>query len=140
MKKKLLGVIKLQLIAGQATPAPPVGPALGKFGIDLIRFSKEYNEKTSTIKGTLSPVKIYIYEDKSFKLNIKSIPTSKLILNNLNKLKGSSTPNSKYIGSLNKNTLLEIAKIKHADLFPLPKEAVIEMIKGTAKSMGVYIS
>ena len=139
MIKKIKTFIKLALTAGKATSAPPVGPALGQYGINIISFCKEYNLKTADQIGLVIPVKITIYEDKSYSFILKSPPTSILLLKFLNQKKGSSEPNKKIIGSINKEQLLEIAKIKFNDLNTNNISKALLIIEGTAKSMGIKI-
>ena len=139
MIKKIKTFIKLALSAGKATSAPPVGPALGQYGINIINFCKEYNLKTADQIGLIVPVKITIYEDKSYTFVLKSPPTSVLLLKSLNEKKGSAEPNKKIIGTINQEQLLEIAKIKFTDLNTKNISKALLIIAGTAKSMGILI-
>jgi large subunit ribosomal protein L11 len=139
MIKKLKTIIKLKLIAGRATPVPPVGPILGQYGINILNFCKEYNEKTLNFNGLIIPVKIFVYEDRSFNLILKTTPTSLLFNKYLNIKKGSSNPNKNIIGSILFEQLKEIAQIKMKDLNTNNLEKAISIISGTAKNMGIDI-
>lgn len=142
MKKPEI-IIKLQIKSGEANPSPPIGPALGSKGINIIKFCNEFNEKTKNLlnfkKGTLLPTIIYIFKDKSFSFIIKSPPTSTLIKNILNIEKGSSVPNKTKIAMINKDQLLCIIKEKKNDLMINSENAALKTIIGTAKSMGINI-
>jgi large subunit ribosomal protein L11 len=140
MGKKIKAFVKLALSAGKATPAPPVGPALGQHGINIVAFCKEYNAKTSDKLGYIIPVKITIYEDKSYILTLKSPPASNLLAKMANVKKGSSQPNSSNIGVITLEQLKEIALIKLTDLNTNDIEKAIEIVKGTAKNMGIRIT
>lgn len=137
MAKKVKAVVKLQLPAGKATPAPPVGPALGQHGINIMAFIKQYNEETASMTGSIVPVEITIYEDRTFSFVLKSPPASDLIRKALSLEKGSSAPGRETVGKLSKEKLREIAEIKMKDLNTKDIEAAIKIIAGTAKSMGV---
>lgn len=139
MIKKIKSYVKLTLSAGKATSAPPVGPALGQHGINIAAFCKEYNLKTSNNIGLIIPVKITIYEDKSYSFILKSSPASSLILNILNLTKGSSKPNKEIIGKLSYEDLKKIAQLKLQDLNTTNLEKAILIIAGTAKNMGIQI-
>lgn len=139
MPKKIKAFVKLALLAGKATPAPPVGPALGQHGINIVAFCKEYNAKTSEKSGYIIPVKITIYEDKSYVLVFKSPPASNLLAKMANIKKGSSQSNSSFVGTITHNQLKEIALIKLDDLNTTNIEKAISIISGTAKNMGIKI-
>ncbi len=138
-KKKVTGKIKLQIEAGKANPSPPVGPALGQKGVNIMDFCKQFNERTASQAGYIIPVVIDVYEDRSFSFVTKSPPASVLIKKALNLPKGSATPNKTKVGSITRAQLEEIAKIKKDDLNATTVEAAVEMIKGTARSMGVTV-
>nr|YP_009243979.1 ribosomal protein L11 [Sporolithon durum]AMK96221.1 ribosomal protein L11 [Sporolithon durum] len=140
MAKKIVGLVKLALYAGKATPAPPVGPALGQYGANIIMFCKEYNARTSDQLGLIIPVEVSIYEDRSFSFILKTPPASVLLAKAAGIHKGSSLPNSKTVGKISKEQLKEIAEIKLQDLNTDSLEKAILIVKGTARSMGVYIS
>ena len=138
-KKKVTGKIKLQIEAGKANPSPPVGPALGQKGVNIMDFCKQFNERTASPAGYIIPVVIDVYEDRSFSFVTKSPPAPVLIKKALNLPKGSATPNKTKVGSITRAQLEEIAKIKKDDLNATTVEAAVEMIKGTARSMGVTV-
>ncbi|MCL4149319.1 UNVERIFIED_CONTAM: hypothetical protein GTU68_019661 [Idotea baltica] len=135
--KKVEGVIKLQIPAGQANPSPPVGPALGQHGVNIMEFCKAFNAKTQSQAGTILPVIIYVYGDRSFTFEVKSPPASFLIMKYAKIKKGSGEPNKTKVGSLTQKDLEEIAKIKDADLSSYDVEQACKVIAGTARSMGV---
>jgi large subunit ribosomal protein L11 len=139
MAKKVKAVIKLQIEAGKATPAPPVGPALGQHGVNIMAFCKEYNERTKSQAGSIVPVEITIYEDRSFTFVTKTPPASDLIKKSLNLEKGSSAPGRQSAGVLPRSKLYEIAKIKMKDLNARDIEAAAKIIEGTARSMGIKV-
>lgn len=139
MAKKVKGKVKLQIAGGKATPAPPVGPALGQYGVNIMGFCKEYNAKTANQTGYIVPVEITIYEDRSFSFELKSPPASDLLKKAANVPKGSGDPKTKKIGKVPRAKLLEIAEIKKADLSAASMEAAIRMIEGTARSMGLEV-
>lgn len=139
MAKKIKVIVKLALTAGKATPAPPVGPSLGQYGINLVSFCKEYNAKTSNQIGQIIPVKITIYEDKSYSFVLKSSPSAFLILKAANLKKGASKPNHEKIATISSSQIEEIAKMKLFDLNTNSLEKAISIIKGTAKNMGILI-
>ncbi|ADM89669.1 50S ribosomal subunit protein L11 [Candidatus Zinderia insecticola CARI] len=140
MKKKILGNIKLQILSGKATPTPPIGPALGQKGLNIVKFCKEFNERTKNKKkNLLLPVIITYYSDKSFDFIIKTPITSTLIKNILNIKKGSSKPNLEKIAKINLKQIKEIIKIKKNDLNSYSIKNSIKIIKGTLNSMGILI-
>ena len=139
MAKKVTALIKLALQAGKATPAPPVGPALGQHGINIAAFCKEYNAKTEEKIGSTIPVEISVYDDRSYTFILKTPPASVLLANAARIKKGSSTPNKVNVGSITKSQLEEIATIKLPDLNTTKIESALKVIKGTAKNMGISI-
>jgi len=139
MAKKITGIVKLQIPAGQATPAPPVGPALGQKGINIMQFCKEFNDRTKDQQGIIVPVVITVYHDRSFDFIVKTPPVSALIKKELKIEKASGDPLKKKIGRLSKDQVLKIAEIKLKDLNTLDQEAASKMVAGTAKSMGVDV-
>ncbi len=139
MAKKITGYIKLQISAGKATPAPPVGPALGQHGVNIMGFCKEFNEKTAKQAGYIIPVVITVYADRTFSFIMKTPPAPVLIKKAINLEKGSGEPNLNKVGTITKAQLKEIADIKKADLNSASDEAAISMIAGTARSMGVVV-
>lgn len=140
MAKKVTGVIKLQLPAGKATPAPPVGPALGSYGINIMAFVKEYNEKTSSQAGSTIPVEITVYSDRSFTFILKTPPASDLLRKAAGVPKGSGTPNRSAAGSITRKQLRLLAEQKMTDLNATSIEGAEKIIAGTARSMGVKIT
>ncbi|GAB1537487.1 50S ribosomal protein L11 [Scytonema sp. NUACC21] len=140
MAKKVVAVIKLALNAGKANPAPPVGPALGQHGVNIMMFCKEYNAKTADQAGTVIPVEISVYEDRSFTFVLKTPPASVLITKAAKIAKGSSEPNKKKVGSINREQLRQIAQTKLPDLNANDIEAAMKIIEGTAKNMGVTVT
>jgi len=139
MAKKVLGVVKLQIPAGKATPAPPVGPALGQYGINMMEFIKSYNEKTAAQMGTIVPVEITIYEDRSFTYVLKTPPAGELLKKAAGIEKGSGVPNRQKVGKISREKLREIAELKMPDLNANDIEGAMRIIAGTAKSMGIEI-
>ena len=139
MAKKIIGFIKLQIPAGQANPAPPVGPALGQQGVNIMDFCKAFNAKTQDKMGDIVPVEITVYADRSFTFITKTPPAARLILKSANLQKGSSEPNKDKVGSINESDLEKIAEIKMSDLNANTVGQAKEMIRGTAKSMGIEI-
>ena len=135
--KKINAMIKLQIPAGQANPSPPVGPALGQHGVNIIEFCKSFNAKTQAQTGTLLPVVISVYSDRSFSFIVKSPPASFLIKKFAKLEKGSGEPNKNKVGRLTMSDLEEIAKIKKDDLSAHDTEQAVKIIAGTARSMGV---
>ena len=138
--KKITGKIKLQIEAGKANPSPPVGPALGQKGVNIMDFCKQFNERTASQAGYIIPVVIDVYEDRSFDFVIKSPPAAVLIKKELNLPKGSSVPNKNKVAQITQEQLEKIAKIKMEDLNARTLEQAVEMIKGTARSMGVTVA
>ena len=138
-KKQVVGVIKLQIPAGKATPAPPIGPALGQHGVPIMDFCKAYNDKTKDKMGFIIPVEITVYADRSFTFILKTPPVSELIKKTLKLKSGSPTPNTKFVGRLSRKQLEEIAKEKIEGLNANTLEAACEIIKGSARSMGVTV-
>jgi large subunit ribosomal protein L11 len=139
MAKKIKAFVKLALPAGKATPAPPVGPALGQHGVNIASFCKEYNAKTAEKIGLIIPVKITVYEDRSYSFILKSPPASVLLTKFANTSKGSSQPNLVKVGKVTLEQVKEIAQIKFNDLNTSNIEKAILIIKGTAKSMGIEV-
>ena len=139
MAKKIKTVIKLQLPAGQASPAPPVGPVLGQYGVNIMAFCKDYNERTASQSGSIIPAEITIYEDRSFTFALKSPPVADLLRRALDVEKGSSMPNLTKIGKLSREKVREIAEFKMKDLNAADIEGAMRMIEGTARSMGIEV-
>jgi len=139
MVKKITTVIKLALSAGKATPAPPIGPALGQHGVNIAAFCKEYNAKTSDKIGLIIPVEISVYEDRSYTFILKTPPASVLLINAAKIKKGSPTPNRVIVGSITKIQLEEIVNIKLPDLNTNNINSAMKIIEGTAKNMGISI-
>jgi large subunit ribosomal protein L11 len=139
MAKKIKAFVKLALPAGKATPAPPVGPALGQHGVNIVGFCKEYNAKTADKVGLIIPVKITIFEDRSYSFILKSPPASVLLAKFANVKKGASNPNRETVGSVTKEQIKEIATIKMEDLNTDSMEKAMLIIQGTAKSMGIKV-
>jgi len=140
MAKKVMGKVSLQIAAGKATPAPPVGPALGQYGVNIMGFCKEYNAKTANQAGYIIPVEITIYEDRSFSFILKSPPASDLLKKAAGIDKGSGEPNLKKVGKVTRAKLVEIAEMKKEDLNAADIDAAVRMIEGTARSMGIEVS
>jgi large subunit ribosomal protein L11 len=139
MAKKIRAVIKLQLEAGKATPAPPVGPALGQHGANIMAFCKEYNERTSSQSGSIIPVEIIVFEDRSFTFSLKTPPASDLIKKAAGLEKGSPAQIRQKVGTLTRNQVRQIAETKMKDLNANDIDAAMRMVEGTARSMGVEI-
>ena len=139
MAKKIRTVIKLQLEAGKATPAPPVGPALGQHGANIMAFCKEYNERTSSQAGSIIPVEIIVYADRSFTFSLKTPPASDLIKKALGLEKGSPAQVREKVGTISRNQLRQIAEVKMKDLNANDIDAAVRMVEGTARSMGVEV-
>ena len=136
---EILAKISLQIQAGTANPAPPIGTALGPHGINIVDFCKEYNEKTSDKKGQIIPAEITIYQDRTYSFILKTPPVSDLIKKAANVKKGSADPKREFVGSINAKQVKEIAEIKLPDLNSYTIEQAIEVIKGTARSMGIEV-
>ena len=139
MAKKIKIILKLNLAAGEATPAPPVGPALGQHGVPIMEFIKEYNAKTAKMKGQIIPAVITVFEDRSFTFITKLPPVAAMIKKKLSLQKGSGKPNTEKVGKLTKVQLEEIAKEKMADLNANDVKAAMKIIAGTARSMGIDV-
>lgn len=139
MAKKVIGKVSLQISAGKATPAPPVGPALGQYGVNIMGFCKEYNAKTANQTGYIVPVEITVYADRSFSFELKSPPASDLLKKAANIAKGSGEPNQKKVAKIQRAKLLEIAEAKKDDLNAADMDVAIRMIEGTARSMGIEV-
>lgn len=139
MAKQLVKTIKLQIPAGKANPAPPIGPALGSAGINIMAFCKEFNAKTQDKAGDVLPVVIYVYKDKSFSFITRQSPMSRMILKELGLESGSKVPNRDKVGKLTKTQVKKLAKQKQEDMRISSEEAAMAMVMGTARSMGVDI-
>jgi large subunit ribosomal protein L11 len=137
--KRIIAVIKLQIPAGKANPAPPVGPALGQHGINIMGFCKEYNERTASMAGSIVPVEITVFDDRSFTFATKTPPATDLLKKALNIEKGSGTTGRQSVGVLPRAKLTEIAKLKQKDLNARSLEAAERIVEGTARSMGIEI-
>ncbi len=140
MAKKIVGQVKLQIPGGAANPAPPVGPALGQQGVNIMEFCKAFNARTKDSQGVIIPVVITVYSDRSFTFITKTPPAAVLIMKELGKEKGSGVPNKEKIGTLNMAQVTKIAQMKLADLNAGSLEAAEKMVMGTARSMGVNIA
>ena len=140
MAKKIKAVVKLQIEAGKANPAPPVGPALGQHGVNIMAFCKEYNEQTASQAGAVIPVEITIYEDRSFTFVTKTQPAADLLKKALGAEKGSGNPSRNKIGSVTEDKIREIAKLKLKDLNAKDLDGAIRMVEGTARSMGIEVT
>jgi large subunit ribosomal protein L11 len=139
MAKRVKAVIKLQIPAGKATPAPPIGTALGPQGINIMQFVKEYNERTAGQVGTIIPVEITIFEDRSFTFITKTPPVTDLLKKAAGLEKGSATPNKAKVGSVSQDKVREIAELKMKDLNAVDVEGAVRTVEGTARSMGITI-
>ena len=139
MAKKVVGLIKLQVPAGKATPAPPIGPALGQHGVNIMGFCKEFNARTANEAGMIIPVVVTVYQDRSFTFITKTPPAAVLIKNACNIQSGSGKPNTTKVAVLSKDKLREIATMKMPDLNAASVEAAMSMVAGTARSMGVTV-
>jgi len=137
--KRIRAVVKLQIPAGKANPAPPVGPALGQHGVNIMAFCKEYNDRTGTQAGSIIPAEITIYDDRSFSFVTKTPPTTDLLRKALDVEKGASTTGREQIGILSRGKLHEIAQVKAKDLNATSIEAAERIIEGTAQSMGIKV-
>jgi large subunit ribosomal protein L11 len=139
MAKKVKAVVKLQIAAGKATPAPPVGPALGQHAVNIMGFVKEYNERTASMVGSIVPVEITVFEDRSFTFVTKTPPASDLLKKAASVQKGSGAPNRDKVGKVSKDKIKEIAELKMKDLNANDLEAAMSMIEGSARSMGLEV-
>ena len=139
-KKKVSGLIKLQIQAGQATPAPPVGPALGQHGVNIMEFCKAYNAATESQRGDVVPVEISIYEDRSFEFKLKTPPAARLLLKAAGVEKGSGTPHTTKVATITQDQVREIATLKQVDLNANDIDAAAKIIAGTARSMGITVT
>lgn len=137
--KKVVGKVKLQIQAGKANPAPPIGPALGQHGVNIMQFCKEYNSKTQDQTGTIIPVEITVFDDRSFAFVLKTPPASELLKKAAGIEKGSATANKVKVGSVSKAKITEIAKIKMPDLNATSLEGAEKMVMGTARNMGLTV-
>jgi len=139
MAKKVAALIKLQIPAGKATPAPPVGPALGQHGVNIMEFTKAFNERTAAQAGMIIPVVITVYEDRSFIFITKTPPVPVLLKKAINLEKGSGVPNKEKVGTISMDKVREIAELKMVDLNAASIEAAMSMVEGTARSMGIVV-
>jgi large subunit ribosomal protein L11 len=140
LAKKVKAIVKLQITAGKATPAPPVGPALGQHGVAIMNFVKEYNERTAAQAGSVIPVEITIFEDRSFTFVTKTPPAADLLRKAANVEKGSGTPNREKVGRVTEAQIREIAELKLKDLNSYDLDQAMKMIAGTARSMGIEVA
>ena len=139
MAKKVIAVVKLQIPAGKATPAPPVGPALGQHGVNIMEFCKSYNERTASMTGTIVPVEITVYSDRTFSFVTKTPPASVLLRQAAGVEKGSGEPNKTKVGKVTREQIRQIAERKMRDLNAHDLAAAMRMIEGTARSMGIQV-
>jgi len=139
MAKKVMAMVKLQIPAGKATPAPPIGPALGQHGVNIMGFCKEFNEKTAKQAGLIIPAVITVYQDRSFSFILKTPPAAVLIKKAIGIESGSGVPNKTKVGVISKAKIREIAELKMPDLNAASVEAAMRMVAGTARSMGVTV-
>ncbi|HRL52265.1 MAG: 50S ribosomal protein L11 [Enterococcus aquimarinus] len=139
MAKKVEKIVKLQIPAGKATPAPPVGPALGQAGVNIMGFTKEFNARTADQAGLIIPVVISVYEDRSFTFITKTPPAAVLLKKAANIAKGSGTPNKDKVAKVSADQVKEIAELKMEDLNAASLEAAVRMVEGTARSMGITV-
>ena len=140
MAKKIRAIVKLQIQAGKATPAPPVGPALGQHGVNIMEFVKAYNEQTASKEGTIVPVHITIFEDRSFTFATRTPPASDLVRKSAGIDKGSALGLNQVVGSISRKAIREIAEVKLSDLNATNLDAAVKIIEGTARSMGVEVT
>jgi large subunit ribosomal protein L11 len=140
MAKKIKAVVKIQVEAGKATAAPPVGPALGQHGINMMAFIKEYNERTARFAGSIVPAVVTVFEDRSFTFVTKTPPAADLIRKAAGIEKGSAVPNKEKVGKLTRSKIEEIARTKMPDLNANDLDAAVKMVEGTARSMGVEVA
>jgi large subunit ribosomal protein L11 len=139
MAKKVAAIVKLQCPAGKATPAPPVGPALGQHGVNIMEFVKSFNEKTAAQAGMIIPVEITVYEDRSFTFTLKTPPAAVLLLKAAGIEKGSGVPNKQKVATVRRSEVRKIAETKMQDLNAASVEAAMRMVEGTARSMGIVV-
>jgi large subunit ribosomal protein L11 len=139
MAKRIRAYIKLQIAAGKATPAPPIGPALGQHGVAIMNFVKEYNERTASMAGQIIPVVITVYEDRSFTFVTKTPPAADLLRRAAGVEKGSSNPRTTHVGKVTADQVREIAELKMKDLNAVDIEGAVKQIEGTARSMGLEV-
>ena len=139
MARKIIGVIKLQCPAGKANPSPPVGPALGQHGVNIMGFCKEFNARTKDQPGMIIPVIITVYQDRTFSFITKTPPASILLKKAAKVAKGSGEPNREKVGTVTRQQLVEIAKLKEPDLYAIDEEGAVKTIAGTARSMGINV-
>jgi large subunit ribosomal protein L11 len=139
MAKKVAGFIKLQIPAGQANPAPPVGPALGQHSVNIMEFCKAFNDKTSQMQGDIVPVEITVYEDRSFTFIMKTPPAAQLLLKAAGVPSGSGTPHTSKVGKVTRDQVREIAEKKMPDLNAIDIDGAMRIIEGTARSMGITV-
>ncbi len=139
MAKKVIGLVKLQIAAGQATPSPPVGPALGQNGVNIMEFCKAFNSKTQGQEGMIIPVVITVYEDRSFTFITKSPPAAVLLKQAAGIAKGSSNPSKEFVGKVTRAQLEEIASLKKEDLNAYDVDHAVRIIEGSAKSIGIQV-
>lgn len=140
MAKKVKTILKIQLPAGAATPAPPVGPALGQHGVNIMAFVKEYNERTASQVGSIVPAEITIFDDRSFTFIVKAPPVADLLKKAAKVEKGSETPRTKIVGSVGGDKVKEIAQIKMKDLNAIDLDGAMRIVEGTARSMGIEVT
>jgi large subunit ribosomal protein L11 len=140
MAKKVSGIVKLQIPAGQANPAPPVGPALGAQGVNIMAFCKEFNARTQDKAGLIVPVVVTVYADRSFSFVLKSPPAAALLKRAAGLAKGSGVPNREKVGKVSREQVREIARLKRADLNAFSEEAAERIVAGTARSMGIVVT
>ena len=140
MAKKVAGFIKLQIPAGQANPAPPVGPALGQHSVNIMEFCKAFNEKTAQLQGDIVPVEITVYEDRSFTFIMKTPPAAQLLMKAAGVSGGSGTPHVSKVGSVSRAQVQEIAEKKMPDLNAIDLDGAMKIIEGTARSMGITVT
>ena len=139
MAKRIMKLVKLQVQGGKATPAPPIGPALGQAGVNIMQFCKEFNARTADQAGTIIPVVITVYEDRSFTFELKTPPASVLLKKAIGIESGSGEPNKKKVGKISRDKVREIAETKMVDLNAATVEAAMRMIEGTARSVGITV-
>lgn len=139
MARKVRAIVKLQIPAGKATPAPPIGPALGQHGINIMQFVKEYNERTGSMSGSIIPVELTVFEDRSFTFITKTPPATDLLKKAASLEKGSPNPKLNKVGVISKSKLREVAEVKMKDLNANDVEAAMKIVEGTARSMGIRV-